>query len=176
MDIENMNEQYAALMEPHLEDVSEFAEHTEEAQWGLACSVVHTEEERAAVMEAATKAKYVLQREGASFKLVREITGEPLIIAELITEGKPTPYTKGPGGEVQELDGSVSESHSKAAGIALPWYAWDAVPIEENARTILKDTVPSMFNDAAQQSSREFGETIFKPWLSQNLSQLGGES
>lgn len=176
MAIENMNEQFAALMEPNLSGIESFAEQTEEAQWALACSVVHTEEERAAVMEAGKKAKYTLNRNGASFSLTREESDEPLIIESLIIEGKPTPYTKGPGGEVQELDGSTSESHSKAAGIPLPWYAWDAVPIEENANTILKDTVPQMFNDAATQSSSVFGETVLKPWFAQNFLQSGGGS
>lgn len=176
MDTEAMSEQYAALMESSLTGIEMFAENTEEAQWSLACSVVHTEEERAAVMEAAKKGKYSLVRQGSSFSLSRNDSDETSIIEELITEGKATPYTKGPGGEVQELDGSTSESHSKAAGVPLPWYAWDAVPVEENVNTILKDTIPEMFRDAANQCSSAFGNEVVRPWVAEQLSQLGGGS
>ena len=159
MATDNLNEQLAERMEAHLSGIENFAEQVEEAQWGLACSVVHTEEERSAVMEAPKSVKYTLTRKGSKFSLSRKELDETIIIG-LIENGKETPYTKGPGGEVQQLDGSTEPSRSRVAGVPLPWFAWDAVPIEEDAYKILKDTIPSQFSDAAKQEAPE----VVKPF------------
>lgn len=176
MAINDFSEQFAEFTSSHLSGIELFAEQTEEAQWASACSVVHTEEERSAVMEAATKVKYTFSREGSSFRLSREVIDETVIM-DLITQGKDTPYTKGKGNPVEQLDGSTEPSNSITQGVALPWLAWDAVPIEEDSHTILQDIIPQMINDAATQAIPEFGENVIKPFVSGKLSQLtGGES
>lgn len=171
MDTNNFGEGLASLMEPELSDIEYFAEQLEVNEWASAASVVHTEEERKAVMEAAKKAKYKLTRSGSSFSLSRS-EEEESIIEELITEGKETPYTKGPGNPVQQLDGSTKPSRSKVAGVPLPWYAWDAVPIEEDVHRKLADILPQMFRDCVNRVKGAFAQTFVAPFIQKAI--VGG--
>ena len=174
MGTSNFSSGLAEMMYPQVKDIEIFATEKERQEWMSAASVVHTEEERAAVMDAAKdNVKYVMSLDGSSFTLSRTTDEQPLIM-DLIEEGKPTPYTKGPGGEVQELDGSTSPSRSKVAGVSLPWYAWDAVPIEDDVNRVLQDVIPELMDDAAQSVMDKFGEKYVQPFVHNEL--MGGGS
>ena len=169
MDTNELTEGLASLAESELSDISLFAERLEENEWASAASVVHTEEERLAVMDAIKKVKYTLSRKGSSFILSRKEEDESVIM-DLITEGKDVPYTKGPGNPVEQLDGSTKPSKSKTEGVPLPWLAWDAVPIEEDVRVKLKDILPQMFRDAVSSVKGTFARMFMVPFMQNAIS------
>ena len=174
MDMNDMEIALAQKVYPGLKSIEEFAEETERQEWASAASVVHTEEERAAVLEASQKnVKYILTLSENTFNLGREESDEPIIMG-LIEEGKPTPYTKGPGGEVQELDGTTSPSKSVTTGVPLPWYAWDAVPVEDDVATMLNDLVPGMIEEEVSNVSESFSEETVAPWVAEQIQQING--
>lgn len=168
-----MSEGLASLVEAEVGPCESFAEQVEANEWASAASVVHNEEERAAVMQAAKKAKYKFSRQGSSFSLERSEDDET-IIEGLIKEGKETPYTKGPGGSVQHLDGTESPARSKVAGVPLPWYSWNAVPIDEDVHTKLTDLIPQMFQDLINKVEETFTNMFVVPAVQEAIT--GGAS
>jgi len=174
MGMNDIAEVYAAAIEEDLQDIPTFATNLEKSRRAVWATVAQSEEERSAIAEAVDNFEYQFTRSGTSFQLERK-DKEELFVESLLIQGKPTPYSGGAGGTVTHLDGTETASKvpKNLQGQPLPWYAWGAMPIEEETRAILESTIPEMISSSASNSSA--GAKAVENVLSQSL-HLGGGS
>lgn len=174
MGTSNIAEDFAAAIEGDLQDIPMFATNLERSRRAVWATVAQSEEERTAIAEAVDNFEYQFTRSGTSFQLERK-DKEELFVESLLIEGKDTPYSGGSGGTVTHLDGSETASKvpKNLQGNPLPWYAWGAMPVEEETRAILESTIPEMISSSASNSSA--GIRAVEDTLSQSL-HLGGGS
>lgn len=67
----NFDEDYAAAIEPELQDIPVFAKNLEISRRAVWASVAQNEEERKAIAEADENFDYSFTRNGSTFQLVR---------------------------------------------------------------------------------------------------------
>lgn len=170
----NFDEDYAAAIEPELQDIPVFAKNLEISRRAVWASVAQNEEERKAIAEADENFDYSFTRNGSTFQLVRNKKQE-LLIEQLAEEGKDIPFTGGEGGLVTHLDGSKTRSNVPVAfqGQPIPKFAWDPMPVTQETNVMLADTVPEMVSSTASNSS--VGSQLAKQEVVSNL-HLGGNS
>lgn len=170
----DLSEIFAIALEPELQDIPMFAKNLELGLRAIWASVARNEEEQKAIAEAEQNFNYSITRDGSSFQLRKE-EAEELPVEKLLEEGKDIPYTGGQGGFVTHLDGTKTKSMVPAQlqGKPIPEFAWDPMPVEQEAKTILSDTVPEMISSYASNSSA--GQEAIKQELLSKF-QLGSDS
>lgn len=162
----------AAVIYKYARDPMEnIANNTYEAQKMSAASVVHTEEERQAVMDAED-VRFMFSLNGTSMML-EEAREEESHILKLVDEGKPIPVTKGPNGVRTEIDGSTGESKSYSSGYPIPEYAWSATHFKQDAMEILKTISPNVVQGAAAEARSEIANDVVRPSIVEQIRQGG---
>ena len=162
----------AAVVYKYAKDPMEnIANNTYEAQKMSAASVVHTEEERQAVMDAED-VTFVFSLNGTTMMLEESKEEEPHII-KLIDEGKQTPVTKGLNGTRTEIDGSTGESKSYSSGYPIPEYAWSATHFKQDSMEILKTISPDIVRGAVSEAKSEIANDVVRPSMVEQIQQGG---
>jgi len=170
----NFDEDYAAAIEPELQDIPVFAKNLERSRRAVWASVAQNEEERNAIAEAEENFDYSFIRIGSIFQLARS-EKDDLLVEKLAEEGKDIPFTGGEGGLVTHLDGTKTQSRVPQAfqGRPIPKFAWDPMPVTQETQIMLADTVPEMVGSTASNSSA--GSQLARQEVVSNL-HLGGSS
>lgn len=147
--------------------VETFADDLYEKQKELAASVCRSEEERNAVIDAAS-VEYILTQDGTEFSLNEKQSDEPLMV-KLVDEGKPTPETKGKGGTRIGIDGLEEPAESYSKGYLLTDYGWSATHFKKDTNEILRTTSPDIISGVAPEANNEIANEIIKPAILEQI-------